>query len=213
MGISRPFLGKRAIRWLEIPREAGRLPDTEPYDEISRFLQQGYCLQSGSDLRAIRLGGSVFDPSGAAIKGAAATIQNPVSHYAEPLPRMTRANSSSRTSLTTTITSRLPHPVSRRANRIWPYARPIPVDVKITLKPTPTSIAPFRQAAARKPILLAQFAGDAGHAGISADSNGLFHGLGDHASNSFSLDGQPITDQQSKVFSNQIPSMPCSRWR
>ena len=42
--------------------------------------------------------------------------------------------------------------------------------------------------------------------GVSADSNGLFHGLGDHASNSFSVDGQPITDQQSKVFSNQIPS-------
>src|SRR5438045_4929152 len=41
--------------------------------------------------------------------------------------------------------------------------------------------------------------------GIAADSNGLFHGLGDHAENSFSLDGQPITDQQSKVFSNQIP--------
>jgi outer membrane cobalamin receptor len=41
--------------------------------------------------------------------------------------------------------------------------------------------------------------------GISADSNGLFHGLADHAENSFSLDGQPITDQQSKVFSNQIP--------
>jgi hypothetical protein len=41
--------------------------------------------------------------------------------------------------------------------------------------------------------------------GVSADSNGLFHGLGDHASNSFSIDGQPITDQQSKVFSNQLP--------
>src|SRR5438477_755800 len=41
--------------------------------------------------------------------------------------------------------------------------------------------------------------------GVSADSNGQFHGLGDHAENSFSLDGQPITDQQSKVFSNQIP--------
>ena len=41
--------------------------------------------------------------------------------------------------------------------------------------------------------------------GIAADSNGLFHGMGDHAQNSFSLDGQPITDQQSKVFSNQIP--------
>ena len=41
--------------------------------------------------------------------------------------------------------------------------------------------------------------------GIAADSNGLFHGMGDHAENSFSLDGQPITDQQSKVFSNQVP--------
>src|SRR4029077_20958424 len=41
--------------------------------------------------------------------------------------------------------------------------------------------------------------------GVAADSNGLFHGLGDHASNSFNVDGQPITDQQSKIFSNQIP--------
>lgn len=41
--------------------------------------------------------------------------------------------------------------------------------------------------------------------GVAADSNGLFHGLGDHASNSFSIDGQPVTDQQSKVFSNQLP--------
>src|SRR5437588_5807023 len=29
--------------------------------------------------------------------------------------------------------------------------------------------------------------------------------MGDHAENSFMVDGQPITDQQSKVFSNQIP--------
>ncbi len=42
--------------------------------------------------------------------------------------------------------------------------------------------------------------------GVAADSNGLFHGLGDHAENSFSVDNQPITDQQSKVFSNQLPS-------
>lgn len=42
--------------------------------------------------------------------------------------------------------------------------------------------------------------------GVAADSNGLFHGLGDHAQNSFSIDGQPVTDQQSKVFSNQLPS-------
>lgn len=41
--------------------------------------------------------------------------------------------------------------------------------------------------------------------GVAADSNGLIHGLGDHAENAFYEDGQPITDQQSKVFSNQIP--------
>jgi hypothetical protein len=41
--------------------------------------------------------------------------------------------------------------------------------------------------------------------GVVADSNGLFHALGDHAENGFVVDGQPITDQQSKVFSNQIP--------
>jgi hypothetical protein len=42
--------------------------------------------------------------------------------------------------------------------------------------------------------------------GVAADSNGMFHGLGDHAQNSFSIDGQSITDQQSKTFSNQIPA-------
>src|SRR5205085_12590268 len=41
--------------------------------------------------------------------------------------------------------------------------------------------------------------------GVVADSNGLFHAQGDHAESSFSVDGQPITDQQSKVFANQIP--------
>jgi hypothetical protein len=41
--------------------------------------------------------------------------------------------------------------------------------------------------------------------GNAADSNGMFHGLGDHAENSFSVDNQPITDQFSKTFSNQIP--------
>ncbi|MGE5647242.1 MAG: TonB-dependent receptor [Acidobacteriota bacterium] len=41
--------------------------------------------------------------------------------------------------------------------------------------------------------------------GVVADSNGFFHPLGDHAQTSFSIDGQPISDQQSKGFSTQIP--------
>ena len=40
--------------------------------------------------------------------------------------------------------------------------------------------------------------------GVTADSNGQFHPLGEHADTSFSLDNQSMTDQQSKMFSNQI---------
>jgi hypothetical protein len=40
--------------------------------------------------------------------------------------------------------------------------------------------------------------------GAAADSNGSFHPLGDHAEASFVVDGQPITDQQSRTFSTQI---------
>ena len=36
--------------------------------------------------------------------------------------------------------------------------------------------------------------------GVAADSNGNFHGLGDHVANSFSADGQPLTDEQGKVI-------------
>jgi hypothetical protein len=35
---------------------------------------------------------------------------------------------------------------------------------------------------------------------IAADSNGNFHGLGDHGASSLSGDGQPLTDQQGKVI-------------
>src|SRR5581483_2670967 len=41
--------------------------------------------------------------------------------------------------------------------------------------------------------------------GVAADANGLYHPLGDHFQSSFMIDGQPITDQQSKIYSTQIP--------
>ncbi len=44
-----------------------------------------------------------------------------------------------------------------------------------------------------------------GTPGVVADSNGFFHPLGDHAQATFSIDGQPISDQQSKLFSTQLP--------
>jgi len=40
---------------------------------------------------------------------------------------------------------------------------------------------------------------------VAADSNGLYHGLGDLAAGSFTVDGQPLTDQQSKISASPIP--------
>src|SRR5262249_42027882 len=40
--------------------------------------------------------------------------------------------------------------------------------------------------------------------GVVSDSNGFFHPVGDHAQTQFSIDNQPITDQQSRLYSNQL---------
>jgi carboxypeptidase family protein len=40
--------------------------------------------------------------------------------------------------------------------------------------------------------------------GVVSDSNGFFHPIGDHAQTQFSIDNQPVTDQQSRIYSNQI---------
>ena len=40
--------------------------------------------------------------------------------------------------------------------------------------------------------------------GVVADSNGFFHPVGDHAQSQFAIDNQPVTDQQSRLYSNQI---------
>ncbi|MFL6450279.1 MAG: carboxypeptidase regulatory-like domain-containing protein [Bryobacteraceae bacterium] len=41
--------------------------------------------------------------------------------------------------------------------------------------------------------------------GVVADSNGFFHPQGDHGETSYVVDGQPISDQQNKTFSTQLP--------
>ena len=42
--------------------------------------------------------------------------------------------------------------------------------------------------------------------GVVADSNGFFHPQGDHGETTYVVDGQPISDQQSKTFSTQLPA-------
>ena len=174
------------------------------------------------------LRGTVLDPSGAAIVDAAVEIQNPVSHY----DRTVQTDSQGKFEFDNVpynnyhITANAAS--FQNAEQDIDVRSPVPMDLKFTMKigtattsvtvetgqdlvetesTTHTDIdrglfdkVPLESQSSSLSSLVTLAS-----PGISADSNGLFHGLGDHASNSFSLDGQPITDQQSKVFSNQIP--------
>ena len=78
------------------------------------------------------------------------------------------------------------------------FSKPIP-------RITPTSIARYSINFHSKVLRRRSAAVTLSSPGVVADSNGLFHSFGEHADNAFSIHGQLITDQQSKVFSNQLP--------
>ena len=173
--------------------------------------------------------GTVTDPSGAVVPGATVEIRNPVSQYT----RTTTTGDAGKFSLSNIPLN--PYHLTVTLAGFTPYVQDIdvrsavPLTLKVNLKisaaaenvtvqgeagdlvendPTfHTDVdrnlfqkLPLESTSSELSSLVTLAS-----PGIAADSNGLFHGLGDHAENSFSLDGQPITDQQSKVFSNQIP--------
>jgi len=174
------------------------------------------------------INGTVTDPSGAVVVGATVTIHNPVSEFERT------ATTDSAGSFMFANVPFNPYHMTVDAKGFAGYVQdvevrstvPVKLKVKLALQGasstvtvesggdllenTPTDHTDVsRQLFDRVPLespssslssLVTQTS-----PGIAADSNGLFHGLGDHAENSFSVDGQPITDQQSKVFSNQLP--------
>jgi Carboxypeptidase regulatory-like domain/TonB-dependent Receptor Plug Domain len=174
--------------------------------------------------------GTVLDPTGAAIMGATAQIENPVSHYNQTAKTDNQGNFEFDNVPYNNYHVTVAASGFQNAARDVDLRSPLPLDVKIGLAigTATTTVEVTAQAAdllendstAHTDVDRALFDKlplesqssslsslvTLASPGISADSNGLFHGLGDHASNSFSLDGQPITDQQSKVFSNQIPT-------
>ena len=174
--------------------------------------------------------GTVKDPSGAVIPGATATIYNPVTGF----KRTASTDSSGGFSftnvpfnpyhLTVTATGFAPQGQDVELNSMVPVSLKITLELagaKTTVTVTseaadlievdPTTHTDVDRALFTELPLESQSSSlsslvTLSSPGIAADSNGLFHGLGDHAENSFSVDGQPITDQQSKVFSNQLPA-------
>lgn len=190
-------------------------------------LAVGFYAQAQSNSASIN--GTVLDPSGAVVANANVEIHNPVSHF----DRSVTTDSSGKFSFSNVPFN--PYHLSVAGGGFAPYAQDVeirsavPLDIKINLKVAGSTQTVTVEAAEdllentstehtdvdrglfdRLPLesqssdftSLVTLASP----GIAADSNGLFHGLGDHAENSLSLDGQPVTDQMSKVFSNQIPA-------
>ncbi len=174
------------------------------------------------------INGTVLDPTGAVVPNATVEIHNPVSHF----DRSTKTDDAGRFNIPNVPFNPYHMTVSAegfaKSTQDVDVRSVVAVNTKIDLQVLGSSTSvtveagadlvendptahtdvdralfekvPLESASSSLSALVTQTT-----AGVAADSNGLFHGMGDHASNSFSVDGQPITDQQSKVFSNQLP--------
>jgi hypothetical protein len=186
-------------------------------------------LHAGAQSNSASISGTAVDSSGAVVPNATVEIHNPVSHF----DRSTTTDGSGRFSFANVPFN--PYHLSVTGPGFAPYAQDVevrssvPLDIKVNLQVAGSSESVTVEASGAdllendptfhtdvdrelfdKLPLESQSSSVSSLVtlatpGIASDSNGLFHGLGDHAENSFSVDGQPITDQQSKVFSNQIP--------
>jgi hypothetical protein len=184
-----------------------------------------YSQSAGNSTSVI---GTVFDPSGAVVPNATVEIRNPVSQF----ERTTRTDASGNFSIPNVPFN--PYHVTVTGGGFAPYSQDIdvrsivPANVIVRLKVETSETVTVESDAADllendptfhtdvdknmfdKLPLESQSSSISSlitlsAPGNAADSNGMFHGLGDHAENSFSVDNQPITDQFSKTFSNQIP--------
>jgi Carboxypeptidase regulatory-like domain/TonB-dependent Receptor Plug Domain len=186
------------------------------------------CAGAQSAGNSTSVGGTVFDPSGAVLPNATVEIHNAVSGF----DRTTTTDTTGGFNFPNVPFN--PYHLTITATGFAPFAQdveprsgmPINISARLELLSSSSVVTveaggdlvendpvahtdvdrslfeklPFESQSSSLSSLVTEST-----AGVAADSNGLFHGLGDHAENSFSLDGQPITDQQSKVFSNQVP--------
>jgi Carboxypeptidase regulatory-like domain len=173
--------------------------------------------------------GSVVDPAGAAVAKATVTIHNAVTGY-----RQVTATGSDGTFRFSNIPPNSYH-VEVAATGFAVFAQDvsirsaIPIQFKATLALASAQssvtvqgagdlieVDPSSHIDADRSLIMKLPSVDPGGGlsqaitystgGVVADGNGLFHPLGDHAQSTFVIDGQPISDQQSKVFSTQLPT-------
>jgi hypothetical protein len=175
------------------------------------------------------LTGTVTDPSGSSVGKAKVELRNAVNGFQQV--QTTDANGSFRFNAVPPSTYQLNVTADGFAPSTQPVdvrgALPITVGINLEVAQEATSITVEANAAqvendpsAHQDIDRSSFAklptfdpaGQLSSAitnstgAVSADANGFFHPVGDHAQVSMVVDGQPISDQQSKLFSTQIPT-------
>ncbi len=197
---------------------------------ISIFLsapRSGFCAQATGTGGTIQ--GAVTDPSGAAIPNADVTISNSVSGYNQNVK-----SAQDGTFRLVNLPPNQYH-VKITAPGFQLYQQDIPVHTQVPIQVTAAlaiagstetvNVSASTEVLENVPAahtdvsqnLLANLPIASSGQGLSdaitltsgavvADSNGFFHPQGDHGETSYIVDGQPISDQQSKTFSTQLPA-------
>lgn len=183
---------------------------------------------SGSN--AGKVAGTVVDPTGATIAGATVVLKNPVTNYQKEVKTDTHGAFQFISVPHNQYHLTVQAPGFQAAARDVAVRTAVPVQVNIPLalagateevtvqasaadlvEPVPTAHTDVDHDLLNKLPLTSSSQGlsDAitlTAPGVVADSNGSFHPMGDHAQTTYVVDGMPISDQQSKGFSTQLPS-------
>jgi hypothetical protein len=192
------------------------------------FLYLSPCLALAQNISAGTVTGTVMDPSGAAIAGATVTLSNPVTNYKQagtadqagafrfsnvPLgvyhlqaqaPGFAPLEQQAQVHTTVPMNITLKLPVANAQTSINVEASGVMVE-NVPVAHNDVDQNALANLPVESPAAGLSSAITLSTPGVVADSNGFFHPLGDHAQTSYYIDGQPISDQQSKAFSTQMP--------
>ena len=204
-----------------------RLPALLAFGLLTSIFANNLAAQSLGNAGTVD--GTVTDPSGAAVPKAIVTIINRVTSYQQSVTTDTSGAFRLTNIPPNPYHLEVTAPSFATFERDVPIRGAVPVSLKIQLALAGTSTAVTVEAAGADLLENVPYAhndvdtktldklpisspgsglSDAvmlSSGAVAADSNGFFHPLGDHAQTSFSIDGQPISDQQSKTFSTQVP--------
>src|SRR5437870_342776 len=183
----------------------------------------------GQALNAGTVSGVVVDPNGAVVPNASVTISNPITGYKRttntdpdgsfrfadvpPNNYQVTASGTGFAPATQTLTVRTSVPISLKISLAISSATEtvtVTSNAADVIENVPTTHTDVDQSLITRLPVRSPGSGlsdvvTLAAPGVVADSNGFFHPLGDHAQTSYSVDNQPISDQQTKTFSTQLP--------